>query len=167
MKMLKSLPIAIAFVAAASQAGMSQASLHVEAENLKGPRALQDLTKSAVIRDYLQSWQTFRKALEQNRSDLLNLEFIGNAKQKLTETVEEQAALGIRTKYKDLSHDLQVVFYSPEGSSVEMTDKVEYEVQVIDHDKVTTTQRVNARYMVVMTPAETRWRVRVFQAVPE
>jgi hypothetical protein len=43
--------------------------------------------------------------------------------------------LGIRTRYRDLSHDLQIVFYSPEGLSVELTDKVEYEVQLIDHDK--------------------------------
>lgn len=165
--MLKSLLIATGLVFASVQSGHAQPSVHVEAEHLKGPRALQDLTKSAVIRDYLQSWHTFSNALEQNRSDLLNIEFIGNAKQKITETVEDQATLGIRTRYRDLSHDLQIVFYSPEGSSVEMTDKVEYEVQVIDHDKVTATQRVNARYMVVMTPAETRWRVRVFQAVPE
>jgi hypothetical protein len=167
MKMLKSLLIVTGLVVASSQSGSGQASVHVESENLKGPRVLQDLTKSAVIRDYLQGWQSFSQALEQNRSDLLNIEFTGNAKEKLTETVQDQAALGIRTRYKDLSHDLQIVFYSPEGSSVEMTDKVEYEVQVIDHDKVTTSQRVNARYMVVMTPAETRWRVRVFQSVPE
>jgi hypothetical protein len=167
MKMLKSLLIVTGLVFASSQSGNAQASVHVEAENLKGPRVLQDLTKSAVIRDYLQGWQSFSQALEQNRSDLLNIEFTGNAKEKLTETVQDQATLGIRTRYKDLSHDLQIVFYSPEGSSVEMTDKVEYEVQVIDHDKVTTAQRVNARYMVVMTPAETRWRVRVFQSVPE
>ena len=40
-------------------------------------------------------------------------------------------------------------------------------VQILDHDKVQTTQRVNARYIVVLTPAEVRWRVRVFQADPE
>jgi hypothetical protein len=48
-----------------------------------------------------------------------------------------------------------------------LTDNVDYDVQVVDHDKVTTTQRVSARYIVVLTPAEVRWRVRVFQAVPE
>ena len=39
--------------------------------------------------------------------------------------------------------------------------------QVVDHDKILTTQHVTARYVVVLTPSETRWRVRVLQAVTE
>jgi hypothetical protein len=46
-------------------------------------------------------------------------------------------------------------------------DNVEYEVQVLDHGKIQTTQTAHARYVVVMTPAEVRWRVRVFQGVSE
>jgi len=38
---------------------------------------------------------------------------------------------------------------------------------MLDHDKLQTTQQVRARYIVVLTPAEVRWRVRVFQAQPE
>jgi hypothetical protein len=34
---------------------------------------------------------------------------------------------------------------------------------VFDHDKQLTTQQVHAHYIVVLTPAEVRWRVRVFQ----
>jgi hypothetical protein len=127
---------------------------------------LQEQTKAAVIRDYLQSWQSFSAAMEQNRPDLLNADFVGTSKDKLTETIEQQRTLGLRTRYKDVSHDLQIVFYSPEGLSVEMTDKVDYDFQLIDHDKTTTTQRFSARYVIVMTPAEVRWRVRVFQAMP-
>jgi len=59
------------------------------------------------------------------------------------------------------------LFYSPDGLSIELTDKVDYEVQVIDHDKVITTQRESSRYLVVLTPAEVRWKVRVFQSVPQ
>jgi hypothetical protein len=167
MKTFKSLLIFVAFIAAASQWGRAQEpSVRVEQESLKGPRELQEQTKSAVVRDYLESWQSFRSALDQNRSDLLGKDFVGTAKDKLTETIEQQAALGIHTRYRDLSHDLQIVFYSPEGLSVEMTDAVAYDVQVIDHDKVSTTQRVIARYIVVMTPSEVSWRVRVLQALP-
>jgi len=165
--MLKSLLILTTFVAFASNHLDAEATVRVEPSNLKGPRELQEQTRTAAIRDYLKAWQGFREALDQNRPDLLAADFVGTSKDKLTETIQQQAALGIRTKYQDLSHDLQIVFYSPEGLSVELTDKVEYEVQVLDHEKVTTTQRVSARYIVVMTPAEVRWRVRVFQAVPE
>jgi hypothetical protein len=166
MKMLKGLLLLGMIVSSVSNWGFAQATVQVEQENLKGPRVLQEQTKAAVIRDYVQSWQSFSSAMEQNRADLLNADFIGTSKEKLTDTIEQQAASGIRTRYRDLSHDLQIVFYSPEGLSVELTDKVEYEVQLIDHDKVTATQRVSGRYIVVMTPAEVRWRVRVFQAVP-
>ena len=92
---------------------------------------------------------------------------MGVAKEKLADTIRQQAALGIRTHYQDRAHDLQIVFYSPEGLSIELTDTVEYDVQVIDHDKSQMTQRVHAHYIVVLTPAEVRWKVRVFQAVPD
>ena len=166
MKMLKPLLILSVLAILGSQTGRAQAPVQVEPENLKGPRVLQDQTKSAVIRDYLKSWQSLRSAMEQNRADLLSADFVGTAKEKLTEAIEQQASLGIHTRYRDLAHDIQIVFYSPEGTSIELTDKVDYEVQVLDHEKVTATQRVSARYVVVMTPAEVRWRVRVFQATP-
>jgi hypothetical protein len=165
--MLKPLLILCTVFAAASNYGAAQATVRVEPENLKGPRVLEDQTKTTVIRDYLQAWQGLNAAMGQNRADLLSADFVGTSKDKLADTIEQQAALGIRTRYRDVSHDLQIVFYSPEGLSVELTDKVEYDVEVLDHDKVTATHRVSARYVVVMTPAEVRWRVRVFQAVPD
>jgi hypothetical protein len=159
--------ILCAVFAAASGLGVAQATVRVEPANLQGPRPLQEQTGKAAIRDYLQSWQSFRAALEQNRADLLDANFVGTAKDKLTDTIQQQAALGMSTRYQDRAHDIQIVFYSPEGLSVELTDRVEYDVQVLDHDKVKSTQRVSARYIVVLTPAEVSWRVRVFQAVPE
>ena len=152
---------------AASAYGGAQATVRVEPLALQGPRQLQEQTRAAVIRDYLQSWQSFSAALDQNHPVLLDADFVGTAKEKLADTIQQQAALGIRTHYQDISHDLQIVFYSPEGLSIELTDNVEYNVQVIDHDKVTATQRVSAHYVVVLTPSEVSWRVRVFQAVPE
>lgn len=88
-------------------------------------------------------------------------------KEKLGETIRQQVANGIHTVYQDNVHDIQIVFYSPDGMSLELTDNAEYQVQVIDHNKSVGTQRIKARYVVVLTPAETRWRVRVLQAVNE
>jgi predicted PhzF superfamily epimerase YddE/YHI9 len=105
-----------------------------------------------------------RAALEQNRTDLLDPAFVGTARDKFSETIRQQAALGIRTRYQDRAHDIQIVLYSPEGLSIELKDTVEYDVQVLDHDRVKTTQREIAQYVIVLTPAEVRWRVRVFQA---
>jgi hypothetical protein len=165
--MLKSLLILCAVFAAASGIGSAQAAVRVESPNLQGPRPLPEQTGTAAIRDYLQSWQSLRFALEQNRADLLDPAFVGTARDKLTGTIQQQATLGIRTRYQDRAHDIQIVFYSPEGLSIELTDMVEYDVQVSDHDKIKTIQHLSARYIIVLTPAEVRWCVRIFQAEPE
>lgn len=144
-----------------------QAAVRIEPTNLHGPRVLVKQTETAVIQDYLESWQSVDAALRQNRVDLLDRDFVGTAKEKLTDTIQEQTKLGLTTRYQDRSHDIQIVFYSPEGLSIQLIDKVEYDMQLLDHDKVQTTQRVHARYNVILTPAEVRWRVRVFQADPE
>lgn len=141
-------------------------SVKIDPPQLQGSRPLEKQTATAVVRDYLQSWKSFQQAMEQNRSDLLDPDFVGTARDKLTATIEGQAKLGIRTRYQDLSHDIQIVFYSPEGLSIQMIDNVTYTQQVLKQDKVLSTQTVHARYLVVLTPAE-RWSVRIFQAVPE
>jgi hypothetical protein len=144
-----------------------QPTVRLEPPNLQGPRVLNEQTKAAVVRDYLQAWQSLRGALEQNRVDLLNRDFVGTAKDKLSDTIRDQVTMGISTRYLDQSHDLQIIFYSPEGLSIQLVDNVEYEVQVADHNKTRATQKMRARYVVVMTPAEVRWRVRIFQGGPE
>ena len=70
----------------------------------------------------------------------------------------------VHTRYQDRSHHIQFLFYSPEGLSIELSDDAEYDVQVIDHDKAVMTVPASARYIVVLTPSEVRWRVRVMQA---
>ena len=120
-----------------------------------------------MIHNYIEAWKSLRAALDQNRPELLDRDFVGGARDKLAETIRQQARLGLRTSYQDRSHDLQIVFYSPEGLSVELTDNVKYDVEVRDGDKVIASQPVTERYIVVLTPTETRWRVRVLQASPQ
>lgn len=165
--MLKKLVVVFSALAMPLALWADQPSVHVEPSNLQGPRPLQDQTATAAVRDYVESWQVLRSALAQNRAALLDADFTGDARDKLGDTVHEQAALGIHTRYQDRSHDLRIVFYSPEGLSIQLVDNVEYDEEVLDHDKVLATQKVHARYIVVMTPSEVRWRVRVFQAMPE
>jgi len=159
--------IAMLTLGAGAALATAQASVKVQPYHLEGPRPLADQTAKTVVQDYVESWQTLRQALEQNRVDALNRDFVGAAKDKLTETIQQQAKGGLRTSYQDRSHDIQILFYSPEGLSIELTDTVEYDQQVFDHNKVMATQHVSARYLVVLTPSETRWRVRVLQAVTE
>lgn len=164
--MLRSVLTFSAILGAATLA-IGQANVQVEPYHLDGPRPLQQQTADAVVRDYVESWQSMEKALGQNSASALERDFSGDALTKLTKTVEQQSRMGIRSQYSDQSHDIQIVFYSPEGLSVELTDKVEYDVKIFDHDKLQTTQHVTTRYVVVLTPTEVNWRVRVFQAVAE
>ena len=141
-----------------------QPAVRIEPPSAQGPRQLQDQTAKAAIQDYIDSWQSMSKALDQNRPDLLDRDFVGSAREKLAATIKDQSAAGIRAVYKDHSHDVQVLFYSPEGLSIELADTVQYDAEFRDHDKVIGSEQVRSRYIVVLTPSEVRWRVRIFQA---
>jgi hypothetical protein len=167
MSMLKSLVLISAFGTAMSAFAGDQPSVHVQPPTQQGPRQLQEQTAKAAVQDYLDSWTSLSNALQQNRPELLDRDFIGAARDKLANTIKEQTAAGVHAVYRDRSHDLKILFYSPEGLSIELADAVEYDVQVFNHDKSIGTEQVRTRYIVVMTPTETRWRVRIFQSQPE
>lgn len=154
-------------LSAAATTVFAQATVHVEPPHLQGPRELQEQTASAVVRDYVESWQALHDALDQNRTDVLDRDFVGDAKEKIASAIQQQVKSGLRSVYKDTSHNVQIAFYSPEGLSIQLVDDAEYDVQLVDHDKVQGNQHVRARYVVVLTPSETRWRVRVLEAVPQ
>ena len=141
-----------------------QPSVRVEPPQLQGSRPLEKQTEAAVVREYLQAWKTLQSAFDENQPALLDANFVGTAHDRLAETIEAQTKAGIHTRYQDRAHDLQIVFYSPEGLSIQIVDTVDYDEQVLDHDKVLATKLVRKRYVVVLTPSEVRWRVRVFQA---
>ena len=165
--MLKPVVVAIMTLSVSTALAGAQAAVHVTPPQLDGPRNLADITATAVVKNYIESWESLRAALSANNPELLDRDFVGTAKQKLTETIQQQAKAGIKSTYTDRSHDIQIVFYSPEGLSVELVDDVEYDVQVSSKGKMMATQPVHSRYVVVMTPTEVRWRVRVLQAEGE
>lgn len=162
----KPLMLAASLAATLLFSGFEQPAVRVDAD-AAGPRSLETQTRTAVVRDYLQAWKSLSGALQESRADLLDASFVGVAKEKLGDAVRQQQELGMKTRYRDVSHDLKIVFYSPEGLSVQLLDTVQYDVQVVDHDKTLATQHVRARYVAVLTPTEVRWKVRFFQAQPE
>ena len=139
-------------------------SVRVQPPALQGPRQLQDQTAKAVVQDYLDCWQSMNRALDQNRPELLDRDFIGTARDRLAATIKQQTTSGLRTVYHDKSHDVQILFYSPEGLSIQLADTVDYDAELFDHDKSLGMQHIHTRYIVVLTPSEVRWRVRIFQA---
>ena len=140
------------------------ASVHIEPPDLHGSRPLEKLTEAAVVRDYLESWKSFSEALDQNDAADLDQDFVGTALTKLSDTVAEQQKLGIHTSYQAQSHNLQIVFYSPDGLSIQVVDDVNYTQQVMQGGSVLASQPMHARYVAVLTPSQTSWQVRIFQA---
>jgi hypothetical protein len=132
-----------------------------------GPRTLEPQTRTAVVRDYLAAWQSLNRASDENNVALLDADFTGIAKEKLSDTIDHQQKLGVRTRYQDGKHNIKLVFYSPEGLSIELLDMMEYDVQILDHDKPLATQHIRAQYLAVLTPTEVRWKVRILQSTPQ
>jgi hypothetical protein len=162
-KLAAFLPFGGAILATVLLSASTEPTVRVAPMDTVGPRSMESQTQSSVIRDYLLAWQTMDAALSQNRPDLLDAVFVGKAKEKLAETVHEQQSLGIETSYLPKSHDIKVVFYSPEGLSIQLLDEVEYDVNVRKGEQSLGSDHVRARYVAVLSPTETRWKVRVFQ----
>jgi hypothetical protein len=142
--------------------GTEEAAVHV-GDNDVGPRPLEPQTRISVVRDYVEAWRALDSALDQNAPDLLDAYFVGTAKKTLSDTIREQEHIKIRTSYKNVSHNIKIAFYSPEGLSIELVDDVEYQVEVHGGEAVMGLQTVNARYIAVLTPTESRWKVRILQ----
>lgn len=131
-----------------------------------GPREIEDQTEQAITRDYAKAWQALSAARGQNRPDLLAGMFVGYAKNEITQAIEDQKRENIRTRYIDHGHKLQAIFYSQEGSAMQLRDTAQLEVQVLDGDSVVHSDSATIHYLVLMTPAADRWQVRMLQAVP-
>ncbi len=139
-------------------------SVQLNADNGAG-KPLEDLTRKAVTRDYAKAWSTLAKAMDTNNADLIEGDFVGVAADKLTAGIEQQSKSGLHRRYVDRGHKLDVLFYSPDGTSMQLRDTARLEVQLLDGDKVLHSDNVTRQYISLMTPTEVRWKVRVLQEV--
>jgi hypothetical protein len=131
-----------------------------------GPREVEETTQKAVARDYAAAWQAMAEALDQNRAELLAANFVGTADEKLAAGIHDQQKAGLHQRIVDKGHTVAVVFYSPEGSAMELHDTARLELQVLDGSKVIHSEDATVRYVTLLTAAENSWKVRVIEAVP-
>jgi hypothetical protein len=131
-----------------------------------GPRSVEDATQKAVERDYAAAWQAMTQALDQNRPDLLDANFIGTASDKLNETIQQQKKAGLHRRYTDLGHKVQAIFYSTEGSAMELHDAARLRIELLDGDKIVSSEDVTVHYVTLMTAAENSWKVRLLEEIP-
>ena len=130
------------------------------------PRDLEDTTEKAIVRDYAKAWASLNDAMSQNDASGLNEMWVGFAREEFSNTITQQQAAGMTTRYLDHGHRLEPVFYSIEGSSMQLRDTAQIETQVLDGSKIVASHTDSMHYLVVMTPAADHWQVRILQAVP-
>jgi 5-enolpyruvylshikimate-3-phosphate synthase len=131
------------------------------------PRQLEDTTEIAISRDYSLAWKTLAAALNENRADALDAAFVGIARQKIGSAIEDQKKAGLHRRYTDRGHKLQAIFYSPEGSAMELRDTAQLEVETLDGNTVIHREQITQPYLVLMTVAEGSWKVRVLEELPK
>ena len=127
------------------------------------PRTLEDTTQKAVLRDYTAAWQAVEAALANNSAAPLADNFAGFALEKLTQRIKEQRSAGLKTRIVDHGHHVEAIFYSRDGSAMELRDTASIETQVLDGSTVIHSDNAQIQYLVVMTGAADRWQVRVLE----
>lgn len=140
--------------------------VQLNADNV-GPRQIEDLTSKSVPRDYALAWQTMEQALNENRTDVLDAYFTGLQKETLTQRVKSQIQSGLHARYTDRGHKLDAIFYAPAGDAMELRDRAQLDIEVLEGSKVVYQEPVNLEYVVIMTPGADRWLVRQMQAIQE
>lgn len=130
------------------------------------PREVEDSTQKAIMRDYTSAWKALEGSLESNQDAGLAQQFTGDALQQLKGRLEAQRKSGLRTRFADHGHKVSAIFYSPEGSAMELHDSAQLEIETLDGTKVVHSESVTLNYVALMTTAEDRWKVRLLQGEP-
>ena len=131
------------------------------------PRQVEDVTEKAITRDYANAWKIMETALNENRTDQLGGGFAGIAQDKLQKRIEGQRASNLRTRIIDRGHKLEAIFYSPEGSALQVRDTAQLEIEYLDGSSVVHREQVTQKYLALLTVGEDRWKVRVLEEVPK
>jgi hypothetical protein len=155
------------FTASACILGLAQSppQVHLEAEGL-APRSIEELTGTTIVHHYAQAWSDLALALDSNRTDGLGEEFTGFAKDHLMRRVKDQQQTGVHVRIVDHGHQLKALFYSTDGTSMQLLDRARLEIQIFDGDRLLDTQDATHEYMVLMTPGADRWYVRDLEELP-
>jgi len=140
----------------------SKPSVQLNVKNAQ-PREVEEVTQNAILRDYTLAWQGISTALANNTLQPLNENFSGFALDKLTQRVKDQKQNGLSTRIIDRGHKVEALFYSPDGSAVELKDTASIETQVLSGGTVIHSDQAQIQYYAVMTGAEDRWKVRVLE----
>ena len=127
------------------------------------PRDVEETTTKSITREYTTAWKTLADALANNRPDRIGASFVGTAEDQLRQQIAEQKKNGLSVRIVDHGHKVDIVFYSPEGSAMQLRDTAQLERQYLDGGRVVHSENVTQNYVVLMAVTGDRWKVRVLQ----
>jgi hypothetical protein len=153
------------FVAIAQSSPQIQLpQVHLDAAGL-APRSIEELTGTTIARHYALAWRNLAEALESGRAEGLSEEFVGFAKDRFRQRISEQELAGVHVRIVDHGHHLKAVFYSTDGTAMQLLDQAQLEIQTYDGNKLLDTQNAPHEYIVLMTPGADRWYIRDLEEV--
>jgi hypothetical protein len=155
---------ACVLVIAQSSAPTQLPQVHLDADGL-APRPIEELTGTTIARHYALAWRDLAEALESDRSGRIDEEFVGFAKDRLVKRIIEQEQAGVHVRIVDHGHHLKAVFYSSDGTAMQLLDQAQLEIQTFDGNKLLDTQNAPRQYMVLMTPGADRWYIRDLEEI--
>lgn len=138
--------------------------VHLDADGLK-PRSIEELTGTTIARNYALAWRDLAGALESSRAGSLGDELIGVAKDRLTRRIAQQMQAGVHVRIVDHGHQVKAVFYSTDGTAMQLIDQAQLEIQTFDGNTLIDTQNSPHEYVVLMTPGADRWYVRYLEEI--
>ncbi|MBZ5664389.1 MAG: hypothetical protein LAO30_07255 [Acidobacteriia bacterium] len=138
--------------------------VRLDADGL-APRPIEELTGATIARHYAWAWRDLAQALESDQPDRLGEEFVGFAKDHLVQRVSEQRQTGVHVRIVDHGHHLKAIFYSTDGTAMQLLDQARLEIQTYDGNKLLDTQIAPHEYLVLITPGADRWYVRDLEEV--
>jgi hypothetical protein len=133
--------------------------VHLDAVGLT-PRPIEELTGTTIARYYALAWRDLAGALETDQAEVLSEEFVGVARNRLMQRVRGQKQAGLHVRIVDQGHNLKAVFYSSDGTAMQLLDQAQLEIQTFDGNRLLDTQNAVHEYIVLMTPGSDRWYVR-------
>ncbi len=129
---------AASFVIAACALAIAQSppqnqlpEVHLDADGL-APRPIEELTGTTIARHYAMAWRDLAEALEADQGEGLGEEFVGFAKDHLAQRIGEQNKAGVHVRIVDHGHHLKAVFYSTDGTAMQLLDQAQIEIQTFD-----------------------------------
>jgi hypothetical protein len=158
--------VLIALLALVYAAEQNTVSVELNASSAQ-PRQVEDVTEKAITRDYANAWKIMETALSENRTDQLGSGFAGVAEDRLEKRIQGQRASNLKTRIIDRGHKLEAIFYSPEGSALQVRDTAQLEIEYLNGNSVVHREQVTQKYLALLTVGEDRWKVRVLEEVPQ